>query len=142
MSEADIEPITGVMWDTVPLACLLLDICVDELVGLGIMFGVGVDPDWLLSRTLPERGRESEERMESPVEDGTDAGKSVFQRKKQNAGGKKKGGGSRKHQGYKTEHILIKLLDIIGYDFTVLTCGVQVSKALLMQQQRPEELWL
>lgn len=40
------------------------------------MFGVALDPDWLLSRTLPERGRESEERMESPVEDGTDAGKS------------------------------------------------------------------
>lgn len=44
------------------------------------MFGVGVDPDWLLSCTFPESGRESEERMESPKEEGTDAGteKCVF----------------------------------------------------------------
>lgn len=74
MSAVDIEPITGLMGDAVLLVCLLLDFCVDE-VGLWIMFSEGVDPDWLLSRTLPERGRESEERTESPMEDGTDAGK-------------------------------------------------------------------
>lgn len=76
-SAVDIEPITGVMGDPVPLTCLLLDFCVDEL-GLGSFFGVGLDSDWLLSRTLPERGRDSEEKMESPVNDGTDAGKSRF----------------------------------------------------------------
>lgn len=45
------------------------------------MFGKGLDPDWFLSRTLPESGRESEERIESPVEDRTDAGKRVFRKR-------------------------------------------------------------
>lgn len=68
----EMDPITGVTCDWVSFAVLRVVLGVDRA-GFVTLLDKRVDSDWMVCCSLPERGREREERIASPVDDRRDA---------------------------------------------------------------------
>lgn len=66
------EPITGATCDWASFAILRVVLGVDGA-GVVTLLNVEVDSDWMVCSTLPERGREREDRIASPLDDRRDA---------------------------------------------------------------------
>lgn len=66
------DPITGATCDWAFFTALRVVLGVDGA-GFVTLLDKEVDSDWMVCNTLPERGREREDRIASPVDDRRDA---------------------------------------------------------------------
>lgn len=84
----EIDPITGAICDSACFADLRVALGTVK-VGFKAWLDVGVVSDWIICCTLPERGRERDERIDSPVEDGSNAKTKIKEKNRERQNGRK-----------------------------------------------------